>query len=123
MAGGHYQQGPMVRWALENDGACSWRWMQDLAQADMLTDGEKMVIAFNQSMDVTAGYTVSFRSVSHRTKGAIALTAKPGMTQDEIEVWNLITKWVMDLPVWYLGQCQTFCSCFAGCRAAHLANM
>jgi len=88
MAGGHYQQGPMVRWALENDGACSWRWMQDLAQADMLTDGEKMVIAFNQSMDVTAVYTVSFRSVSHRTKGAIALTAKPGMTQDEVEeIW------------------------------------
>ena len=89
MADGHYQQGPMVRWALENDGACSWRWMEDLAKADMLTDGEKKVIAFNQSMDVRAGYTVSFRSVSHRTKGAIALTAKAGMTQDEVEqIWS-----------------------------------
>lgn len=25
MQQGHYQQGPMVRWALENDGAYSWR--------------------------------------------------------------------------------------------------
>ncbi len=88
MAEGHYQQGPMVRWALENNGPCSWRWMEDLAKADMLTESEKTVVAFNQSMNVRAGYTVSFRSVSHRTKGAIALTAKIGMTQDDVEaVW------------------------------------
>ncbi len=39
-------------------------------------------------MNVTAGYTVSFRSISERTKGAIALTARPGVTQDAVEqIW------------------------------------
>jgi len=89
MSEGYYQHGPMIRWALENSGPCSWRWMEDLARSDMLTDAEKTVVAFNQSMSVTAGYTVSFRSVSRRTKGAIALTAKPGMSQDEVEeIWE-----------------------------------
>ena len=88
MQQGHYQQGPMVRWALENDGACSWRWMEDLANADLLTENEKRVVKFNQDNNVRAGYTFSFRSVSRRTKGAIALTARAGMSQDEVEaVW------------------------------------
>ncbi len=88
MADGHYQQGPTVRWALENDGACSWRWMGDLAAANLLTENEKRVVEFNRSMDVTAGYTISFRSISHRTKGAIALTASNDRNQDDVdETW------------------------------------
>ena len=31
---GLYFHAPMVRWALENDGACSWRWMEDMARRD-----------------------------------------------------------------------------------------
>lgn len=85
---GHHFHAPMVRWALDNNGACSWRWMGELAEADMLTDGEKRVIAFNRERDVIAGYTISFRSVSERTKGAIALTARKGMNQTQVEeVW------------------------------------
>lgn len=85
---GHVLNAPMVRWALENNGACSWRWMAEMAQKDMLTDKEKAVIAFNQSHGVTAGYTVSFRSVSERSKGAIALTVPRGMTQNDADrIW------------------------------------
>lgn len=84
-----YFHGPMVRWALENNGACSWSWMQEMTRSDMLTEGEKRVMEFNRSMGVTAGYTISFKSVSDRNKGAIALTAKVGMTQDDVEdVWS-----------------------------------
>ncbi len=76
---------PMLRWALENNGSCSWRWMQVPGN---LSPAEQRVADFNKTMDVRAGYTISFRSVSERTKGAIALTAKPGMTQDAVEqVW------------------------------------
>ena len=83
---GHLYQAPMIRWALANTGACSWRWMNEPGN---LTDAEKDVMAFNQGQNVTAGYTVSFLSVSERTKGATALTARAGMTQDEVEViWN-----------------------------------
>lgn len=82
---GLYHDAPMVKWALDNDGACSWRRLMEMSNADDLTAEERRVIAFNQSMDVTAGYTISFRSISARAKGAIALTAEPGMTQDMVD--------------------------------------
>ncbi len=76
---------PMLHWALENNGACSWRWM---AVPGNLTAAEDRVAAFNRSMGVVAGYTISFRSVSERSKGAIALTARKDMSQDAVEqVW------------------------------------
>ena len=85
---GLYFHAPMLKWALENDGACSWRWMEDMARKDAFTRSELKVVDFNRRAGVTAGYTVSFRSVSVRTKGAIALTAKVGMTQDAVEqIW------------------------------------
>lgn len=85
---GLYYHAPMIRWALANDGACSWRWMMDMNRVDNLTPSELRVMEFNKSMDVTAGYTISFRSISERSKGAIALTAKKGVSQDKVEqVW------------------------------------
>jgi LuxR family transcriptional regulator len=42
----------------------------------------------NKKMGVTVGYTLSVKSVSARSTGAIALTARKGLTQDEIDaVW------------------------------------
>jgi DNA-binding CsgD family transcriptional regulator len=85
---GLYFHAPMLKWALENDGACSWRWMEDMARTDGFTASERKVVEFNRKMGVTAGYTISFRSISARSKGAIALTAKVGMTQDAVEqIW------------------------------------
>jgi len=85
---GLYFHAPMFKWALENDGACSWRWMEEMARADGFTASERRVLEFNRRKGVTAGYTVSFRSVSARCKGAVALTARAGMTQDAVEqVW------------------------------------
>lgn len=103
---GHVLNAPMVRWALENNGACSWRWMEEMLRNDMLTDREKRVLEFNRQHGVTAGYTLSFRSVSERSKGAIALTAPRGMTQDEVdEIWAehgdelMVTNSVMHLKL------------------------
>jgi DNA-binding CsgD family transcriptional regulator len=85
---GLYFHAPMLKWALENNGACSWRWMEEMVRKDAFTASEMKVVDFNRKMGVTAGYTVSFRSVSIRSKGAIALTAKVGMSQDAVEqVW------------------------------------
>jgi DNA-binding CsgD family transcriptional regulator len=85
---GLYFHAPMLNWAIENDGACSWRWMEDMERKDAFTLSERRVVDFNRSMGVTAGYTISFRSVSVRTKGAMALTARVGLTQDHVEqVW------------------------------------
>ncbi|WP_090207624.1 autoinducer binding domain-containing protein [Yoonia litorea] len=86
---GLYYNAPMLRWALENQGACSWRWMMDMERVDNLTAAEKKVLAFNKSMGVTAGYTISFLSLAQRIKGAIALTAKAGLSQDEVDaIWG-----------------------------------
>lgn len=85
---GLYHHAPMVRWSLENTGACSWRWMDEQAKADQLTASERRVYDFNQSHGVTCGYSLSFADLSSRAKGGIALTAKPGMGHDEVEaVW------------------------------------
>lgn len=85
---GLYFHAPMLRWALENDGACSWRWLQEMQRGEGLTKEELKILEFNRKLDVTAGYTVSFRSVSERSKGAIALTARSGLGQDAVEqVW------------------------------------
>lgn len=85
---GLYHHGPMVRWALDHDGACSWSVMQAMVQSGTLSEQEKKVVAFNQSHNVTAGYSISFKSVSPRSKGAIALTARPGLSQGDVDkIW------------------------------------
>lgn len=89
IGGGLYFHGPMVKWALEHDGACSWSVMRDMMATDTLTADERRVMAFNARHGVTAGYSISFRSISPRTKGAIALTARAGLEQGEVDaIWD-----------------------------------
>jgi LuxR family transcriptional regulator len=79
----------MVRWALENEGAASWSIIADMLNAQVLSPSEQRVLAFNQKMGVTAGYTVSFKSISIRSKGAIALTAREDVSQSEVDaIWK-----------------------------------
>ncbi len=86
---GLYFHAPLMNWALENEGAISWR-----AIAGALSNGpskpEMMrVHEFNQKHDVTVGYTVTFTSLSARSKGAISMAAERGITQDQIDaVWD-----------------------------------
>lgn len=86
---GLYHHAPMVHWALENEGACSWSVLAEMLSTQTLTPQERKVVEFNISKNVVAGYSISFKSMSPRTKGAIALTAKPGMDQAACdEVWS-----------------------------------
>lgn len=85
---GLYHNAPMLRWVGENVGACSWRWIEQQAHAGRLTVPEQKVVQFNHRMGVRAGYTISFKDVSVRTKGAIGLTARIGLSQDDAdEIW------------------------------------
>jgi LuxR family transcriptional regulator len=87
---GLYQSAPMVRWAAENTGACSWGWINEQARAGLFTPDELKVVEFNRTMGVTAGYSISFMDSSVRAKGAIALTAAVGISQSEIDdVWAI----------------------------------
>lgn len=85
---GHYFHAPMVHWALENEGAKSWKLLADMERSETLSAAERRVLEFNRHMGVTAGYSISFKSVSARSKGAIALTAQADMDQEDIDaVW------------------------------------
>lgn len=86
---GHYFHGPMIQWALRNDGACSWRWMKEMIGTELESQKEREVIEFNRSYGIATGYTLSFRSVSQRSKGAIALIGDEGMSQDQVDqIWT-----------------------------------
>lgn len=86
---GLYFHAPMTQWAIHNTGACSWRVLAERVSRDTLSDDERRVIAFNLSQRVQAGYTISFKSLSMRNRGAIALTAAPEISQDQIDaVWD-----------------------------------
>ncbi|MGB7241832.1 MAG: LuxR family transcriptional regulator [Sulfitobacter sp.] len=86
---GLYFHAPMVRWALANEGAGSWGVLRQMLDSETFTEQERKVFDFNAKHGVTAGYTISFKSISARSKGAIALTARSGMSQDDVDaVWN-----------------------------------
>ncbi|MBY6138373.1 LuxR family transcriptional regulator [Leisingera daeponensis] len=86
---GLYFHAPMLRWALENEGAGSWRIVQEMEANGDLGPEARKVLEFNQALDITAGYTVSFYSASPRYKGAISLGARRGLSQDAVDaLWE-----------------------------------
>ncbi len=89
LQGGLYFHAPMLKWALNNEGAQSWNLAQSSQSNGSLSPQEKQVLDFNKSMGVVAGYTVSFNSVSMRTKGAISLAAGSDLSQDDVDaIWE-----------------------------------
>jgi LuxR family transcriptional regulator len=109
--GGLYRDAPMVRWALENEGHCSWRVLAEQITSGALSEKARKVVEFNLAHKVNAGYTISFKSVSSRAKGAISLTARPELSQDDVDaVWaehghdivllnNIVHLKILTLPV------------------------
>ncbi|AMY68507.1 helix-turn-helix transcriptional regulator [Frigidibacter mobilis] len=86
--GGLYLHAPMVGWAAANEGACSWRIIDERAQNTPMTEVERQVRALNQRYGIRAGYSISFRDASVRAKGAIGLCAREGLSQTEVdEIW------------------------------------
>ena len=84
-----YLHAPMLRWVKQDAGAYSWRLVQEMYRNGELSHQEQRVVAFNRSMDVTTGYTLSFRSANKRNKGGIALSPPPGTSQDGVEaIWR-----------------------------------
>ncbi|KUF11656.1 helix-turn-helix transcriptional regulator [Pseudoponticoccus marisrubri] len=108
---GHYRHAPMVRWALENEGHCSWGVLAEQINQGTLDPKAQKVVAFNLQHKVHAGYTISFKSVSHRAKGAISLTTRAELTQADADaIWaehgqdivllnNLVHLKILTLPV------------------------
>lgn len=86
---GLYFHAPMMSWVLENEGAASWSLIAQMIDGGNMTSEQRRVYEFNQRMGVTVGYTISFKSVSNRSKGAISMAARAGITQEELdEIWK-----------------------------------
>ena len=95
---------PGMRWAQENAGAISWG---DLWQNPRkLSDRERHVIAFQKSMNIVAGYTISIPHNSTRTFAMTSLTGRAGLSQADVDaiwtaegrkIWTMIN--VMHLKV------------------------
>ncbi|MFT4960734.1 MAG: LuxR family transcriptional regulator [Paracoccaceae bacterium] len=86
---GLFFHAPMLHWARENEGAASWQLMAQMLASGTLTAQERRVHDFNVRKGVTVGYTISFRPVSARSKGAISLCAEAGLNQADIDaVWD-----------------------------------
>ncbi len=87
LASGLYFHAPMLKWALNNEGAASWSMIQKMMSSGVLTADERKVFDFNKSRGVTSGYTVSFTSVSMRSKGAISLCSRHSSQKDVDDIW------------------------------------
>ncbi len=86
---GLYFHAPMVRWALENEGACSWNYVHAQLAQEALSPEAMEVVDFNRQLEMTAGYTISFFSFSPRFKGAVSLAAEAGVTQEQVDaIWD-----------------------------------
>lgn len=86
---GLYFHAPMLQWALESEGACSWSVIGDRMANQQLTPEQEKVHEFNAQFNVRFGYTVSFKAVSARSKGAISLCSTTANSQDEIDaIWD-----------------------------------
>ena len=88
MKGGLYFDAPMVQWAAENVGACSWSWLAAQDRAGKLSTPQKRVMELNRKFGITAGYSISFIETTSRSKGAVGLVADEGISQDEVDaIW------------------------------------
>ena len=86
--GGLYAKTPVYRWALRTTGVTTWRWVQDDFAAGRLPRDEAEAVRLNARFGIVAGIAISFPEVAGRTKGALGLTADPGLDHDEVDrVW------------------------------------
>jgi len=83
---GLFRDAPMTKWAAQNVGSISWRYMNGQPARSR---GECAVRDLNQRFNVTAGYTISFPIAIKRAVGGIGLAARPGLTQDDVDaIWR-----------------------------------
>lgn len=86
---GMFGEAPMVKWAAQSVGHCSWRDVAERAARGELSAAEHRVLEFNQLHGVVAGVSIAFADASLRAKGAIGLVGRPGLTQDDVDaIWG-----------------------------------
>lgn len=81
-----FVDGPALRRLQPGTNVLSWSAIFELEERGELTNRELDVLRFNRANGVVAGYTLRFDGISPRARGAIGLTARSGLDQDEVDV-------------------------------------
>lgn len=85
--GGLWEDSPMLKWAAEHNGAGSWS--NAVNYFDPESPKQVALMQLNAKFGLTAGYTISFRESSTRTKSAATLVAPAGVTQQQTDkIWE-----------------------------------
>ncbi|HFQ15733.1 MAG TPA: LuxR family transcriptional regulator [Rhodobacteraceae bacterium] len=83
----HYAHAPLSEWALHNTGARSWSYLDE--DYEKMTPRQQAVVDLNLAHGLVAGDSISFATPSPRTRAVMAMAARPGMGQDEVnEIWK-----------------------------------
>jgi DNA-binding CsgD family transcriptional regulator len=83
--GGFYARTALYRWAVENEGLCTWRWVEEKLMRDELTPTEISAVRQNSQWGLRAGLTFSFHDATTRAKGALGLAADQGIDHDGVD--------------------------------------
>lgn len=81
---GFFKRTPIYRWLMKNTGVTTWRWVHDDFAAGVLSPEEAEAVRVNARFGIFAGIAISFPE-TQRTKGALGLTADPGMDHDDVD--------------------------------------
>ena len=88
VGGGMFRDGVMMRWAIHNTGAASWRDVFQSMAGEQPTKGEIAMRELNIRHGMTAGYTISFPMAIKNANAGIGMAVRKGMSQDEADaIW------------------------------------
>lgn len=82
---GFYARTPAWRWAQENYGMCTWKWIDTAWKNGELSADENAAMKLNELAGISAGISISFSPDSSRARGALGLIADPNLTHDDVE--------------------------------------
>jgi len=86
---GFFMRTPMFRWVMTHTGACSWQWAEDERRAGRLSAEEIAAQDMGRRAGMIAGYSISFPDPLPRNRAAMGLSAREGMTQDQVDaLWR-----------------------------------
>ncbi len=84
--GEYYLHAPLTQWAIHNTGARSWDYLDEAYKA--LDPCQRKVVDWNMANGLTAGYSISFPHASPRTRAALSMGARAGLSQQAVNaIW------------------------------------
>ncbi len=82
----YYLHAPLTEWALNNVGARSWDYLAH-AFASM-SPKQRAVVEHNLAHGLSAGYSIAFATASPRSRAALAMAARAGLSQADVNaIW------------------------------------